>query len=83
MIGNQSTGTVPGAVIAATAHEGLQVTFNGRPARLAIIADDGTVIAAGASVAAEVEAVAVGSYRAMLKGQGHLRVLSGPVGAAA
>lgn len=79
MIGQQPTGAVPGVVISAVAHEGLSVTANGKPARLAIVAEDGTVIAAGDQVAREAEAVAVNSYRQLLQGQGHLRVLSKPI----
>ena len=83
MIGTQPTGAIAGVVISAVAHEGLTVTANGRPARLAIVADDGTVIAAGDQVAREAEAVAVNSYRNTLRLQGHLRVLSQPIQEAA
>lgn len=79
MIGNQPEGTIAGVVISAVAHEGLTVTVDGRPARLAILTDDGQVIAAGDQVAKEAEAVALNSYRNFLKGQGHLRVLSEPL----
>lgn len=79
MIGTQPTGNVPGVVISAVAHEGLAVTVNGKPARLAVVAEDGTVIAAGRDVAREAQAVAVNLYREFLKGNGHLRVLSGPI----
>ena len=82
MIGTQPTGALAGVVISAVVHEGLTVTVNGRPARLAVITDDGQVIAAGDQVAREAEAVAVNSYRGFLKGEGHLRVLSKPIGAA-
>jgi hypothetical protein len=63
----------------AFVHEGLTVTVDGRPARLAIVTEDGQVIAAGPQVAREAEAVAVNSYRGMLAGSGHLRVLSKPI----
>lgn len=79
MIGTQPTGSVPGVVISAVTHEGLTVTVNGKPARLAVVADDGTVIAAGRDVAREAQAVAVNLYREFLKGNGHLRVLSAPI----
>lgn len=81
MIGTQPTGAVAGVVISAVAHEGLTVTVNGMPARLAIVTDDGQVVAAGSVVAREAEAVAVNCYRRLLEGQGHLRVLGRPVGA--
>lgn len=79
MIGTQPTGHVPGVVISAVTHEGLTVTVNGRPARLAVVLDDGTVIAAGRDVAREAQAVAVNLHREFLKGNGHLRVLSTPI----
>jgi hypothetical protein len=80
MIGTQTTGHVPGVVISAVAHEGLTVTVNGKPARLAVVTEDGTVIAAGRDVAREAQAVAVNLHREFLKGNGHLRVLSAPIG---
>lgn len=77
MIGTQTTGAIEGVVITAVAHEGLTVLANGKPARLAIIDDDGNVLAAGADVAREAEAVALNCYRNFLKGNGHLRVYKG------
>lgn len=79
MIGQQPTGAVDSAIISAVSHEGLSVMFNGRPARLAIITDDGQVVASGDRVAREVEAVAVNAYRGFLKGKGFLRVMSNPI----
>lgn len=76
MIGQQPTGALAGIIVSAVSHEGVSVTINGRPARLAIVADDGRVVAAGDDVAREVEAVVLNSYRAFLKGQGHLRMHS-------
>lgn len=83
MIGQQPVGAIAGVIISAVAHEGLIVTVNGKPARLAIVTDDGTVIAVGDQVAREAEAVAVNSYRSLLQGNGHLRVLSRPIEVAA
>lgn len=77
MIGTQPTGAIEGVVITAVAYEGLSVLANGKPARLAIIDDDGNILAAGADVAREAEAVALNNYRNFLKGQGHLRVYKG------
>lgn len=68
-----------GVVISAVSHEGLSVTVDGRPARLAIVTDDGKVVAAGNEVAKEAEAVAVNSYRQTLQGKGFMRVLSKPI----
>jgi hypothetical protein len=79
VIGTQPTGRIEGTVITAVSHEGLRVQVNGKPARLAIVDEDGCIIAAGPQVAAEAEAVAVNSYRNMVAGQGHLRVLSKPL----
>lgn len=81
MIGDQPTNTISGVVISAVSHEGLRVTYNGRPARLAILDDDGHIIAQGNQVAKEVEAVAINCYRNFLKGQGFLRVNSEPISA--
>lgn len=79
MIGDQPTGAIEGVVISAVSHEGLSVTIDGKPGRLAIVTEDGTVVASGAAVAREAEAVAVNSYRHMLMGKGFLRVMSRPV----
>ena len=79
MIGTQPTGAIEGVVISAVSHEGLSVTVNGKPARLAVIDEDGVVIASGPDVAREAEAVAVNSYRNLLKGHGYQRVLSNPL----
>lgn len=83
MIGTQPTGAIQGVIISSVAHEGLSVTVDGRPAKLAIVTDDGQVIAAGANVAREAEAVAINCYRAMLQAKGHMRVLSNPITGAA
>lgn len=74
MIGSQPEGIIAGVVITAVSHEGLKVTVDGKPARLAVVTEDGRVIAAGAEVAREAEAVALNCYRNFLKGQGHLVV---------
>lgn len=79
MIGEQNTGAINGVVISAVSHEGLRVTVNGKLARLAIIMEDGTVVAAGEPVAREAEAVAINSYRNLLQGQGYLRVIGNPM----
>lgn len=79
MIGTQPTGAIDGVVISAVTHEGLSVTVDGRPGRLAVVTDDGQVVVMGQQVAREVRNVAVNCYRAMLQGQGHLRVMSPPI----
>jgi len=79
MIGTQPVGALRDVVISKVSHEGLTVTVDGKPARLAIVTDDGQVIASGDQVAREAEAVAVNSYREFLQGKGFLRVLSNPI----
>lgn len=79
MIGIQATGRIPGVVISAVSHEGLSVTVNGQPARLAVVLEDGTVIAAGREVAREAEAVAQNLYKQTMIGKGHLRIVSNPL----
>lgn len=79
MIGTQPTGAIGGVIISAVSHEGLTVTVDGKPARLAVVTEDGQVIAVGAEVAREAAAVAVNNYRGFLKGKGFLRVLSAPI----
>ncbi|MFL9669021.1 hypothetical protein WIX39_018875 [Variovorax sp. AB1(2024)] len=79
MIGTQSTGAIEGVVISAVSHEGLTVTVDGKPAKLAIVSDDGQVVAVGDLVAREAEAVAVNCYRNILLGKGFLRVMSPPL----
>lgn len=76
MIGTQPEGTINGVVISAVAHQGLTVMVDGKPARLAIVTDDGHIVASGDQVAKEAEAVALNSYRNFLKGKGFLRVMS-------
>ena len=79
MIGTQPTGAIPGVVISAVAHEGLQVTVDGKHAQLAIVTDDGKVIASGQDVADEAEAVAINSYRNFLAGHGRIRLMGDPI----
>lgn len=79
MIGTQPTGALPGILISAVSHEGLSVTVDGKPARLAVINEAGEVIAAGDQVAREAEAVAVNNYRQFLQGKGYLRVVGKPI----
>lgn len=79
MIGDQPTGTLPGIFIWATSHQGLKVEVDGKPARFAIVGDDGQIIASGDDVAREAEAVAINGYREVLKGKGWLRTYSKPI----
>ena len=79
MIGRQDTGTIPGVVISAVAHEDLAITVDGKHATLAIVTDDGRIVAMGDQVAHEARAVSINSYRGFLEGTGRLRVLSKPI----
>ncbi len=79
MIGTQPMGAITGVQISAVSHEGLSVSINGKPGHLAIITEDGQVIAAGKDVAREAQAVAVNCYRNFLQGKGFLRILSKPI----
>ncbi len=67
-------------VISALSHEGLRVeTAGGKRVRMAVVDDDGNVIAAGDEVAAAAFEASVKSYRAFLRGTGHIRELARPV----
>lgn len=79
MIGTQQTGRIDGVVITAVSHEGLTVMVDGKPARLAIVTEDGKIIASGKDVAKEAQSVSVNCYRQVLKGKGWLRELSNPI----
>lgn len=79
MIGNQKTGCIAGVVISMVAHEKPTVTVGGELAQLAVITNDGTVIASGEQVSTEAAAVVINCYRAMLIAQGRLRVYTEPI----
>lgn len=81
MIGKQNTGAIEGVVISKVSHESLRVSVNGKPAKLAIVLDDGTIVSAGEDVAREAEAVTLNCYRNVLQGKGFLRVISLPIAA--
>ena len=79
MIGTQPTGAIAGVVLTAVAHEGLRVTVDGRPGRLAVLDDAGNIVSSSPLVAREAESVVLNMHRNFLQGQGHLRVMSNPV----
>jgi len=61
--------------VAARVFEGLSVfTHDGKPARLAILDEDGKVIAEGKNVADAAYHTSVEAYRQMLEDKGHIRV---------
>lgn len=65
--------------ISAVSYQGLSIaTADGRPARLAVVDEDGRVIECGPAIADAVWNVAIKSYREFLMGSGHLRVLAKP-----
>lgn len=75
MIGPIETGTLPTAQISARIHSGLAVKLtDGRPGKLAIVDESGTVVDASPAVAREAWLVSIASYKNFLIGQGHLVV---------
>ena len=79
MLGEQTTEAIEGIRVQAVSHTPPQVTINGQPGQLAVIAADGSIVAIGVEVAREVEAVVINCLRNTMKGQGFLRVLSNPI----
>lgn len=79
MLGEQTIGAIEGIRVQAVSHTPPQVTINGQPAQLAVIAADGSIAAIGVDVAREFEAAVINCLRNTLKGQGFLRVLSNPI----
>lgn len=81
MIGIPETGTLERCAISANINTGFRVTTsNGRPARLAIIDDEGNIIEAGEAVAKEAWNVCIAVQKNFWIGQGHLVVHSSPPG---
>ena len=64
--------------ISAVSFQGLSVSVDGRPARLAVVDESGQVLEAGPTIADAVWDVSIRSYREFLLGSGHLRVLAKP-----
>lgn len=65
-----------GIQIEGTSHQPLQITANGRPARLAVLDESGQVIAQGAVVSAECAAVVVEVLHNFWRCQGWQRVVN-------
>lgn len=75
------TDTLQNSQIVGTIYSGLTATTrDGKPARIAIIDDDGTVIESGRAVAREIWMVALKVHTNFLRGTGHLIVHSTPPG---
>ena len=74
MIRYEHNGVVGPATVRAVVHTGISITAHGKPARLAILGEDGSVIAEGQAVADAVEAAAVNaSFSDALKVSGRVR----------
>ena len=83
MIGIPKTGTLENGRISATVTSGYQfTTTDGRPARLAIIDDQGNVVESGDAVAREAWNVCIAVIKNFKIGQGHIVVHSAPPGLA-
>lgn len=61
--------------ISALSFEGLSaITADGKPARFAILDEDGKILAAGKQVADAAFHTAIAAYRKFLMDEGHMRV---------
>lgn len=67
-----------GIVISAVSHEGLSVHLDRKPARFAIVDENGVVISSSWLVAREVESVCINAERERLKAAGLLKDLQKP-----
>lgn len=79
MIGTQPTGAINGVIIEDVSNEQLKVVVNGRLGKLAVLDDNGLVVAAGEEVAREARSVVLESHRMLWMAQGYLRVYSTPL----
>lgn len=76
--GHRKTGMLENSIISARCFEPFTVTTrDGKPARIAIIDDQGNIIDTGDAVAREAWNVMVNVYKNYLIGQGHVRFFSG------
>ncbi|WP_100633095.1 hypothetical protein [Pseudomonas qingdaonensis] len=81
MIGVPKTGTLTSGCISANVSSGYQfTTADGRPARLAIIDEQGNVVESGDAVAREAWNVCIAVIKNFKIGQGHIVVHSTPPG---
>lgn len=77
LVGDQETGRIKGAVVSASANQGVSVTVDGKPARLAVVTRDGHVLDV-ADIATETFSVCVNAYRDFLRARGHLHTHTQP-----
>ncbi|WP_083218001.1 hypothetical protein [Pseudomonas sp. 37 R 15] len=81
MIGIPTTGTLENGCISANVTSGYQLTTaDGRPARLAIIDDQGNIVESGDTVAREAWNVCITVIKNFKIGQGHIVVHRSPPG---
>jgi hypothetical protein len=62
--------------ISCTTVDGLSITVDGKPARLAVVTEEGKIIDSGVEVADAVESASVDAFKNFLAGKGHLRELN-------
>ena len=70
--------------LSAVVHEGIRIDHpEGKICRIAIIDENGQVVAGGEDVTKAVFDVAIGAFQNLLKARGHLRTYSKPINASA
>lgn len=70
--------------LSAVVHEGIRIDHpEGKTCRIAIIDENGQVVAGGEDVTKAVFDVAIGAFQNLLKARGHLRTYSKPINASA
>lgn len=80
MIFDAKTDMLPNATISGVTHEGFTCrTRDGKKLNLALVDEEGNVVAAGQHVAQEAWNVCIQVQHNFWIGQGHLRVLSKPL----
>lgn len=75
MIAPQLAEPVEGVQVCTDSNVGLHVTVDGHRARLAILDEDGRLVASGDSVEGAVQEAVVTGYQRFLESQGWLRVV--------
>ena len=70
--------------LSAVVHEGIRIDHpEGKPCRIAIIDENGQVVAGGEDVTKAVFDVAIAAFQNLLKARGHMRTYSKPINASA
>lgn len=79
MIGIPEIGSLENAVISGVAHKGLWVTTpDGKPAHLAVVDGNGTIVEIGPQVAQEAWNVTLNCYMNFLTARGYRKVHTSP-----